>query len=203
MLSEGKKTVSLEICEQLAFKAPDVIAVSVGDGCIIGGVAKGLLDLHAMGYIDKLPRVLGVQAVGSSVIAKAFNNNSEKITVTSAHTVADSISVDKPRDAIKAIRNVKKTGGAYITVEDSEILEAITILGRSSGVFAEPAGATSIAGVKKARATGLIGADETVVSIVTGSGLKDVESAIKATGEPVIIEPNLLALEKALPSDLT
>lgn len=202
VLSEGKKTVSLEICEQMQWDAPDVIAVSAGDGCIIGGVCKGLLELYGMGYINKLPRVIGCQAVGSSVLATAYKNHTEYIKVASAHTVADSISVDKPRDAIKALRFVRRTDGDYVTVEDQEILEAITLLGRHSGIFAEPAGATSLAGIRKARAQGMIGADEKVVAIVTGSGLKDVESAIKATGEPVAIDPNLASLEKALSSVL-
>lgn len=200
VLAEGKKTVSLEICEQLGWQVPDVIAVSVGDGCIVGGVCKGLLDLHRIGLIPRVPRVLGVQAATSSVLSAAFHAgpDNETITPVSTSTVADSICVDQPRDAIKALRGVRATSGTFVTVEDGAILAAIPELGRASGVFAEPAGATAWAGVKQARADGWIAAGERVAVIVSGNGLKDVASAIKATGDPTVIEPTPAALQAAV-----
>jgi len=181
-MSEGKKTCSFEICEQLAWKAPDVIFVSVGDGCIIGGIHKGLRDLFEMGWIDKIPRLIGVQAEGSSYMYQAWKNKENIVTkpATKAVTIADSISAGLPRDRIKALDAVNMTHGAFIIVSDEEIIRAIPDLAQKTGVFAEPAGAATWAGVKKAVQDRMINPDETVVMINTGSGLKDINSAMKA-----------------------
>jgi len=193
-LSEGKKTVVLELCEQLNWDAPDLVFVPVGDGCIIGGVAKGLRDLRALGWIERLPRVVGVQAEGSAVLAKAWARGSEQIVPEAPTTLADSISVARPRDAIKALRAVRDTGGEYVTVSDEQILEAMRTLGHTSGVFAEPAGATSIAGVMAWARQGRLRGDERIAALVTGSGLKDVAGALKAVPAPPRIEPTLEAV---------
>ncbi|HRO25579.1 MAG TPA: threonine synthase, partial [Promineifilum sp.] len=137
-MTEGKKTASLEICEQLGWQAPDRIFVSVGDGCIIGGLHKGLKDLMALGWIEKMPKLMGIQAAGSNYLAEAWANNEDVLTKPpiDAQTVADSISAGLPRDRLKAMAAVKETGGAYLTVTDDEILAAIPTLARGSGVFA-------------------------------------------------------------------
>ena len=181
-MSEGKKTCAFEICEQLDWQAPDVIAVSVGDGCIIGGIHKGLRELYHLGWIDTMPRLIGVQAQGSSYMADAWKNNENVIekTAQAADTVADSISAGLPRDRIKALNAVTQTQGAYVTVSDDEILRAIPDLASRTGVFAEPAGAATWAGIQKAAKENLISVKESVVMINTGSGLKDVNSAMKA-----------------------
>ncbi len=181
-MTEGKKTASLEICEQMGWNAPDVIVVSVGDGCIIGGLHKGLKDLVALGWIDHMPRLLGVQAAGSAYLYDAWVNDEDVLTKPpiAAHTVADSISAGLPRDRLKAMAAVKETGGAYIRVSDEEILAAIPTLGQGAGIFAEPAGAAPYAGLVQAVQNGLVQADERVVVLVTGNGLKDVSSAMKA-----------------------
>ncbi|MFB3131524.1 MAG: threonine synthase, partial [Rhodothermales bacterium] len=181
-MTEGKKTVSYEICEQLNWKAPDVILVSVGDGCIIGGVHKGLRDLLALGWIDKLPRIIGVQADGSNYLTEAWEQHEAVLTkpAIEAHTIADSIRVGLPRDRLKAMRAVTETGGVFLSVSDDDILEAIPLLARTSGVFAEPAGATACAGLLKAVAQEHIAPEERVVLINTGSGLKDIRSVEQA-----------------------
>ncbi len=181
-MTEGKKTVSYEICEQLNWKAPDVILVSVGDGCIIGGVHKGLKDLLALGWIDKLPRLIGVQADGSNYLTQAWEQHEAVLTkpAIEAHTIADSISVGLPRDRLKAMRAVTETGGVFLSVSDDDILRAIPLLARTSGVFAEPAGATACAGLLKAVAQERIAPEERVVIINTGSGLKDIRSVEQA-----------------------
>jgi threonine synthase len=195
---EGKKTVSFEICEQLGWQAPDRIFVSVGDGNIITGVHKGLQNLLALGWIDKMPKIMGVQSELSAACANAWKANTETITPVSATTVADSISVDLPRDGVRAVRAVRETDGAYITVSDKEILQAITTLGQLAGVFAEPAGSTAYAGLVKAVQQGLASPDETIVVIVTGNGLKDVRSAIKVAGKPVSIAPTLGEVKRVI-----
>ena len=181
-MSEGKKTASFEICEQLGWQAPDAIFVSVGDGCIIGGLHKGLKDLLAMGWIDRMPRLIGVQAAGSDFIYQAWANDEDVLTKPSiqAHTVADSISAGLPRDRMKAMAAVKETSGAYVRVSDEEILDAIPAMARLSGVFGEPAGATAYAGLVKAVADGVVSADDSVVVLNTGNGLKDIASAMTA-----------------------
>jgi len=219
-MSEGKKTVSYEVCEQLgiangdrsgrtelrtrsALLAPDVVLVSVGDGCIIGGVHKGFKDLLALGWIDHMPRIIGVQAAGSSPLVDAWERGLEgwDMEPVDAHSVADSIVAGLPRDRIKALRAVRETGGAYIRVSDEEILAAIPTLAQGCGVFAEPAAAAAYAGLVKVVEEGLVGLrnpDERVVVLSTGSGLKDVASAMKAVGEPLVVSPNLADVRRVM-----
>lgn len=208
---EGKKTAAFEVWEwwlevhrdwhqkdsQLDDHAPLTIFVSVGDGNIISGIHKGFKDLLALGWISSLPRIIGVQAEGSAAIANAFHANTEIITPVSANTIADSISVDLPRDGIRAVRAAKETGGTYITVSDQEIIKSIAELGKM-GVFPEPAGATAYAGLVKATGSGGVGNDDPILVLNTGSGLKDVKAAMQAVQSAPIIEPTLEAVKKIL-----
>ncbi len=204
-MTEGKKTCALEICEQLSWQAPDAIFVSVGDGCIIGGIHKGLKDLLALGWIDKMPRLYGIQAEGSSYMAQAWRSGEDIVAKPPivAETIADSISAGLPRDRIKALHAVKNTNGAYLTVSDEQIIRAIPDLARKTGVFAEPAGAATWAGLQKAADEGLLQHAETVVLINTGSGLKDIKSAMDAVGRVGLrsfkVEPTLKSFQKIVP----
>lgn len=217
---EGKKTVAFEICEQLGaatgrapYVAPDVIVVSVGDGNIITGVHRGLQDLLALGWIDRLPRLVAVQSSGSAAVYNAWAAGHDTITPVPAHTVADSIAADMPRDGLRALRAIRETGGVAVRVDDSEILAAMPVLARGSGVFAEPAGAAPLAGLQyllaldpgrpgeqlpKPAVQSTIEPDATVVLLVTGNGLKDIQSAMRATGTAPIIEPSLAAVKREL-----
>ena len=192
-LSEGKKTVSFELMEQLGWQVPDYVALSVGDGCTIAGVWKGLKDLYETGFIDRLPRLLSVQAEGCCPLNRALQTGAPWQPMEE-NTLADSIAVGVPRNADKALNAVRESGGIAVNVSDEEILEAMRLLGRTQGVFGEPAGVAGTAGVKKALALGLLDPDSTVVSIVTGNGLKDVQSGIRAAGEPMLVRPDLDAL---------
>lgn len=207
--AEGKKTAAFEIWEwwleahrdwhkkdhPLDNHSPLTIFVSVGDGNIISGIHKGFKDLHALGWIPNLPRIVGVQAEGSAAIANAFRDGTETIVPVSASTIADSISVDLPRDGVRAVRAARETGGAYVVVSDEEIVRAIAKLGRV-GVFAEPAGAAAYAGVERAAASGLTRSDDPVLVLNTGSGLKDVRAAMRAVAEAPVIAPTLEALRQ-------
>jgi len=197
-MSEGKKTVSFEIAEQLGWRVPDCIFVPVGDGCIIGGVHKGFRDLLALGWIKRIPRLIGVQAAGAAALVHAWQSGAEEVTPVEAHTLADSISVGLPRDRVKALRAVQETGGTFLAVRDDEILAAMRALARESGIFAEPAGSTGFAGLQKALSEGLVNPDEYVVVLITGNGLKDVQSAMKATGPATRIAPAMDALRQAV-----
>jgi threonine synthase len=209
--AEGKKTAAFEIWEwwhgvrsvwrQLIGEenapAPLTIFVPVGDGNIISGLHKGFKDLLELGWIKRLPRLIGVQAKGSAAIAQAFHAQTEQIQPVRAETIADSISVDLPRDGVRAVRAARETQGTYVTVSDDEILAAIAELGKY-GVFAEPAGAASYAGLLVARRQGLIDPDDPVLVLNTGSGLKDVRAAMQAVPPAPVIEPRLEALKRLL-----
>lgn len=205
-MTEGKKTVSYEIALNLAreegaaqpFAAPDAVFVSVGDGCIIGGVHKGFADLLALGWITQVPRIFGVQSEQSAALANAWRDGLEVPLPVQATTRADSISVDAPRDPLKALRAVRASNGAFVTVADETILQAMLPLARLGGVFAEPAGATAYAGLLKALRDGLVRPNERIVVINTGSGLKDVAAAMQVTGGVTSIDPTLAAVRKVL-----
>ncbi|MGC4117245.1 MAG: threonine synthase [Myxococcales bacterium] len=192
---EGKKTVSFEILEQLGWQVPDLVVVPVGDGNILTGVWKGFEEAKALGLVDKTPRLLAVQAEGSAAIVDAFNGDG-KIRTVSGDTVADSISVSLPRDGDYAVQAIRASGGFGIKVPDQAILASILEVARGAGVFAEPAAATSWAGLKAAKAAGILKPEWTVVSLNTGNGLKDVASAMKVAGEPTVIAPDPKVLEK-------
>ncbi len=195
-LSEGKKTVALEIAEQLGWKMPDYIAISVGDGCTIAGLWKGLKDLYAIGFIDRLPRLISAQAEGCCPLNRAIANNEEWYPMEE-NTLADSIAVGVPRNATKALNAIRESNGIVVNVSDAEVMAAQKLLGRTCGVFGEPAGVTGTAGIKKLCEQGLLPKDATVVSVVTGNGLKDVANAIAACGEPISIPSDMDLLLKA------
>jgi threonine synthase len=203
--AEGKKTAALEIWDWhrshgFPFPIGELkIFVSVGDGNIISGIHKGFKDLINLGWIEAIPKIYGVQAEGSAAIADAFAQNTEKIIPVKAHTIADSISVDLPRDGVRAVRAAAETGGSYLLVSDKEILAAIAALGKN-GIFAEPAGATAYAGLVKAIGNGIIQKNDPVFVINTGSGLKDVKAAMEAVEQPPVIEPTLSALKTVIKS---
>jgi len=213
--AEGKKTAAFEIWEALhrqtgmgfgkkpaeataPLRHPRLtIFVSVGDGNIISGLHKGFKDLLSLGWMEHMPRIVGVQAEGSAAIANAFHAGTESIVPVRATTLADSISVDLPRDGTRAVRAARETHGTYITVSDAGILKAIATLGRF-GIFAEPAGATAYAGLVAARVSGWLEADSPVLVINTGSGLKDVRAAMQSVAPAPVIEPTLEAIKKLL-----
>lgn len=199
---EGKKTAGLEIWEQVLQKREKssqnlTIFIPVGDGNILSGVAKGFIDLLALGWIEKLPRLVGVQAEDSAAIFNAFEAGINKITPVSAKTVADSISVDLPRDGLRALRRVRQSGGYFLTVSDQEILDSIPALGKA-GLFVEPAAAAAFAGLQAALRKGLHQPDEPALVLCTGSGLKDINAAMRAVEPAPIIQPTLKELKEAL-----
>ena len=198
--TEGKKSVSLEIAEQLGWDVPDVVVVTVGDGSIISGVYKGFWDLLQLGWIARMPRIIGVQAEGSSPLVQAWQNGiaGQAMTPVSAHTIADSISAGLPRDRVKALRAVRETSGAYVAVSDDAIIASIPQMARLSGVFAEPASAAAFAGAKRAVELGYIQPEERVLLLSTGNGLKDVKRAQQSVSGGVRVAPTLEAVRSAL-----
>ena len=196
-LVEGKKTAGLEIGEQLAWEPTDWVAVSVGDGCTVAAVWKGFRELKTLGLIARTPRILGVQAEGAAPVTAAFFSG-EPLQPIEPRTVADSIAVGVPRNWKRAVLAVRESGGTMINVSDDEILDAMRYTGRLSGIFAEPAAATAVAGLRRALADGCVGRRASAVALITGSGLKDVQSARAAAGQPYDIAPDGAALEEIL-----
>lgn len=209
---EGKKTCSYEICEQLGWHAPDRVVVPTGDGNILSGIWKGMKDLYAVGLIDRLPKIDCAQSEKSDAITRATEQvraahpggaasvdwRRVRIEPVKATTLADSISVDAPRDGLAAVRAVIESGGETCTVPDAEILAAIPELARGSGVFAEPAAACAWAVTRRLAQSGRIQSEERVVCLITGNGLKDAGAARKAAGEPMVIDPTPDAANEAL-----
>jgi threonine synthase len=196
-LVEGKKTGGLEIGEQCGDEVPDWVAVSVGDGCTIAGIGKGLAEMQAIGFIPRVPRLLGVQASGARPLVDAFAAGRD-LAPGKAETIADSICVGHPRNWRKALAAVRASGGAFVAVEDEAILEAQRETGRRAGLFGEPAAAAAVAGLRQAVADGIVGRQETALAVLTGSGLKDVRAALRAGGKPVELSPDDAALDDHL-----
>lgn len=196
-LVEGKKTAGLEISEQLAGQMPDWVVVSVGDGCTIGGIGKGLREMKLLGIADRVPRLLGVQAEGARPLVDAFISG-EELVPSETNTLADSIAVGTPRNWRRALKEIKSSDGEMIAVSDEEILEAMRTTARKGAVFGEPAGVAGVAGVKKAVEKGIIGKSESVLCVVTGNGLKDIRSAKQAVGKAFDVRPDMNSLADVL-----
>ena len=206
---EGKKVCAWEIWASLNGRVPDRVVVPTGDGNILSGMWKGWCELKAVGLIDRLPKIDCAQSAGSDAISRTvlgirgggdIDWPTVQLAAVNAHTVADSISVDRPRDGLAAARAIIESGGEAIAVPDTEILAAIPEMAAATGVFAEPAAATPWAAVKQMVKDGKIAPDEVVVCLVSGNGLKDIASAQKVAGLPQVIDPSLEALEAALVS---
>jgi threonine synthase len=194
-LVEGKKSGGMELAEQLADDPPEWISASVGDGCSIAGIHKGVESIRAIGVTNWSARMLGVQAAGCAPVMGAFETGTLDRR-GAGDTYADSINVPVPRNWRKAVSAVRESNGAYVAVSDDEIMRAVRETGRFTGVFAEPAAATAVAGIAAARACGILNEKSDVVAMITGNGLKDVAGAIKAVGQPNDIEPSLDAVKR-------
>ncbi|HYF90690.1 MAG TPA: threonine synthase [Symbiobacteriaceae bacterium] len=199
-LVEGKKTCGLEVALDLGWQVPDWVVVSVGDGCTVAGIARAFIELARIGWTDRVPRILGVQAEGSRAVADAFFGS--RYAPGGEETIADGIAVGEPRNWVKAVTRIKATGGTFTLVTDNEIREAMGLTGRLTGVFAEPAAGAAVAGLQKAVVQGIIGKSDSVAVVVSGSGLKDVRRAIEAAGAPIRVQPSMAEVWKALPADM-
>jgi len=206
---EGKKTCAYEIWEDLDRRVPDRVLVPTGDGNLLSGMWKGWRDLHAVGLIDKLPKIDCVQSESSAAICQTVRRIRKQgdadpdwstlvVDDVKATTVADSISVDRPRDGLAAVKAVIQSGGEAVTIPDKEILAAIPEIASATGVFTEPAAAAPWAAVKQLLRDDKIATDELLVCVVSGSGLKDIANARTAVGEPLAVDPSIDAVRDAL-----
>jgi threonine synthase len=194
---EGKKTAGLEIFRQNRDTVPDLIVVPVGDGVILSGIHKAFLDLRSAGITERLPRLLGVQAERSDAIHR-FVRSGVYSDAPSPSTIADSISVRTPSNAYLARRAILDSNGATVTVVDEEIMSAQRLLASTTGVFAEPAAAATVAGLRKALTEGSADPQESIVLLVTGHGLKDVDAALQGVTIPTPVSPDLESVRRFL-----
>ena len=206
---EGKKTCAFEIWEDLGERVPDRVVVPSGDGNILSGIWKGWRELKAVGLIDRLPKMDCAQSESSAAISQTVqrlrhSSKSEpdwsqlRVDKVNATTIADSISVNQPRDGLAAVQAILRSGGEAVAVPDQEILLAMREMAQYSAVFPEPAAAAPWAAVKKIARGGQIRPDELVVCIVSGSGLKDSARVLEASGTPQLVEPDIEAIRTAL-----
>jgi len=194
---EGQKTASYEVWEQLAAEVPGTVILPVGNAGNISAYWKGFKELQALGFADKLPRMVGVQALGACPIVRAVEMKRLSVEpVKDVQTLASAIRIGNPVNWRKALNAVYESKGTAVVVADEEIVEAQKLLARLEGVFTEPAGAASIAALKKLREMGVIQPEETLVCVATGHGLKDPETALKVCAQPVEVDADLEALRK-------
>jgi len=191
---EGKKTVSFEILAQMRGKGVDYVFLPVGDGVVLSGVIKGFLDLQFIGAIKQIPKIIGVQAEGSSFFHSAFYQNKFDLSYK-ADTIADSISVNVARNGYTAVTDLKKVNGDVVLVDDKSILDAQKYISRMSGIFCEPSSAASFAGFLKMKDR--IPRSKRIVFLLTGHGLKDVDNAMKALAFPEVCEPDIEKVMKS------
>lgn len=203
-LVEGKKTGGLEVAEQCADDPPDWVSASVGDGCSIAGIEKGLRQMREVGIIDCSARMLGVQAAGCAPVMDVWHrfesgDAGAMLRIDpKATTYADSINCPVPRNWRKAVNAVRESNGTCVSVSDEQIMAAVRETGRLTGVFAEPAAATAVAGVAEAVKQGLISRDASVVAMITGNGLKDTAGAMKAVGRAHDVKATLAGIEQVV-----
>ena len=195
---EGQKTIGFEAVDQLGC-VPDRFVLPVGNAGNISAVYKGLLELEALGFVDRLPMMTGIQAEGSSPVVRAIRENLP-VVVPEDHpeTVATAIRIGAPVNAEKALTAIRKTGGLAESVTDDEILRMQRDLARKEGIGVEPASAASVAGIRKLVEMGAIDRDERIVCVVTGHLLKDPDTVIKQCEPPIEIDADLPSLLSAL-----
>lgn len=193
---DAKKTVALEIWEQLGRDVPDTVVCPVGDGPTLSAIAKGFDELVACGATSRIPRIIAVQAEGCQPLKTAWESNGP-VKAVEPETIADGIAVGDPVSAGMVLRDVRKSGGAFVAVSDDELRRAMETLASNGGVLAEPAGASAFAGMSQAFDSGLIARDERVVSLVTGTAMKNLGQARPST-EAMTISADLEQVRQVL-----
>jgi threonine synthase len=200
--AEGSKTLAFEVAEQLGWEAPDHVVVPIGSGSQLCKIAKGFSELHKVGLLDGAEpppvRVSGAQADGCSPVARAFSEDADFIRPVRPKTIAKSLAIGDPADGLYALDVVRASGGAVGSVSDSEIVDAIRLLARTEGIFAETAGGVTIATLAKLAAQGVVKRDERVVAFVTGVGLKTLDPLTEVCGPTATIAPTLEAFNSSV-----
>jgi len=198
--AEGSKTLAFEIAEQLGWQAPDHVVVPVASGSQLTKVQKGFKELELVGLIEpgRRVRLSGAQAAGCSPVASAFAEGADVVKPVKPSTIAKSLAIGNPADGPYALDAVRSSGGGFGSVSDEEVLEGISLLARTEGIFAETAGGVTIASLVQLVDSGVVRPEERVVALVTGNGLKTVEALAGRCGPAATIAPTLDAFLKAM-----
>jgi len=190
--TEGAKTFGFEVAEQLGWRVPDHIVVPTAGGTILPKIAKAFKELHEVGLIEDAKfKIHSAQAEGSAPVVHALHKGTDLITPVKPNTIAKSIAIGNPADGFYVLKAVRESGGWGDSATDPEIIDAIKLLARTEGIFAEPAGGTTLAVTKKLIDQGRIKSDEVVVVAITGNGYKTLEAVAGAIEQPTIIEAKL------------
>lgn len=201
--TEGKKTIAYEMCEQFNWNPPDWVVVPTGNGCNLAGIWKGFKEFHRLGLIQETPRMVAIQASGADPLVSAYNKKVAVLEPVKANTLAGAIAIGRPRNFLKAFISLEESDGVAESVTDDEIVAAQVLLARNEGIFAEPGAAAGLAGIIKLVEDGTIDRKERICCIITGSGLKDPESALRGSSKPLIIEPTIKGLRAIRECTLT
>jgi threonine synthase len=197
--AEGSKSLAFEVAEQLGWRAPDHVVVPIASGSLLTKIKRGLDELTKVGLIDEHPtRVSGAQAIGCAPVATAFKAGVDAIRPVKPSGIAKSLAIGNPADGYYAVKAARDTGGAIEDVTDEEIVDAMKLLARTEGVFAETAGGVTIATLRKLAQAGVVRPDETTVALITGDGLKTIEAVAPTTGPTFTIRPSLDEFEGQL-----
>jgi threonine synthase len=198
--AEGPKTMSYEIVEGLSWQVPDWVFVPVGAGGALNGNWRGYLDLQNLGFTKSTPRMVAVQSTGCAPVVRAYEQGTNPMDIVSwesPNSVATGLMDPFPWDGDGALVAIRNSRGAAIAVSNEEILSAQRLLAKLEGIFAEPSGVTSLAGLIKQVNIG-ISRDDCVVVEITGSGLKDPAVATQGMPEIPVIDASLDEVERAL-----
>ncbi len=201
--AEGSKTLAFETAEQLGWEAPDHVVVPVASGSLLTKIHKGFGELHAVGLLDREPRVRvsGAQAAGCSPVATAWIDHSDTIRPVKPSTIAKSLAIGNPADGYFALDAVRSTGGGLAAVSDEEVVDGIRLLAQTEGIFAETAGGVTIASLRRLAEEGVVRAHERVVVYITGIGLKTVDAVAPHVAPTATITPSLDAFHEAFDRD--
>ncbi|HEX2048551.1 MAG TPA: threonine synthase [Acidimicrobiales bacterium] len=197
--AEGSKTLAFETVEQLGWEAPDHVVVPVASGSQLTKIARGFRELHKVGLLDDEPhvRISGAQAEGCSPVATAFTEGHEYIRPVKPSTIAKSLAIGNPADGPYALDEVRRSEGGLEAVSDKEIVDAMLLLARTEGIFAETAGGVTVATLSRLAAKGVVRSDERVVAYITGAGLKTIEAVAPVCGPTATIAPTMDAFNAA------
>lgn len=197
--AEGSKTLGYEVAEQLGWRTPDQVVVPVASGSLLTKVDKAWRELTKLGLIEDSPyRVFGAQADGCSPVAQAFADGLDVVRPVKPNTIAKSLAIGNPADGPYALDAVRRTGGAIASVSDPAIVDAIRLLARTEGIFAETAGGVTLATFQKLLATGQADPGAETVLMNTGDGLKTIDAVADVVGPTAIIDPSVDQVHEAI-----
>jgi threonine synthase len=188
--AEGSKTLGFEIAEQLGFELPDRVVCPVASGSLFTRIARGFEEWREVGILEgDLPAFHGAQAEGCSPVAKAFADGADVCRPVKPETIAKSLAIGNPADGVFALDLARSTGGSIDCVSDEEVVQGIRLLAETTGIFTETAGGVTTAVLAKLAERGDIGADDRVVLVITGEGLKTLD-AVRSVVEVETVEPS-------------